>query len=461
MWRTRLGKRLIVVYYFFLFMFKTYSKLKSIALGPAGVLAGYVIVFLAAYNRDLKGIFPFIFTDESSEAFIQFFYYVTALLSKWSMFWDHYLYLPTQAAPQSPLLSPVTLVLLVLCQIFQVKSFIGSAILFATGSYCIQILMGFSVYLLLRSLAIGQLAAFAGGIIYSYNWFAAFFGIHQGYYRATAMLFVPLIFLFLIRFTQGKGNPLTNLICSGLFLGFALAGNGDVKTTFVFLPLLALWMLSITSSKDIWKKVFALLLVLFIGAALFLGQFSLTFDAFQESSRQDFGYEKSANISGPLRLTQGNLVLSYSQTSYSLLTGILFPQTFFQVSRYNPIIGVSEFVPWEQRISITLPILFLILVGISAASKLLNRVFLINFAILISYFISGTTFFGSLWEPISRIFMLRYPTRASVLLYFMSALYAALGVQLLFSRKLVGHPAIKKMLLGLGSILLIIFLIIS
>ncbi|MBF0275944.1 MAG: hypothetical protein HQK84_12005, partial [Nitrospinae bacterium] len=204
----------------------------------------FVAILIFARFSLLQNFYAPFFLSESSEAFMQIHYYIEAIRNNSSLYWDHSINLATQGVPQSPLLSPITILILLITTIFSISDIETQANIFAFFSYFVQVMTGFTMYLLLRHLSLSRFSAIIGGIGYSYCIAVSILGIYHGYYRASAMMLFPLLAMMCIRLFNKEfskeSDTLFYTVSVGLLLGICLISNGDVKPTAAMIPVLVL-----------------------------------------------------------------------------------------------------------------------------------------------------------------------------------------------------------------------------
>ena len=360
---------------------------------------------------------------------MQFTYYVEALRDSASLYWDHYLMLSTQEMPMSPLLSPVTLIMTgsaYLLGIFEPESLIY---IFASASYLLQVLCGYTMYLFLRSIGLKRLAAIVGGIGYGFNYFTITYGMPHGYYRLSAMALMPVVFIFFVRLFNDRKNTLYYLVLSGFLLGLTFVLNGDVKPTIYFIPVLV--FLAYVEGYKVHgtaRTSWLLFGVIVLGALITLAQFYPTLEALGEGVRS----ERTSYL--PYRpLYPFNTLLGFSQNPFSMIIGFFFPHSFFEYYRYNPTLGISSINLPEQKFTFGIFLFLLSSAGVFYRTKR-HLVWSISFLLFALYILGSSTPLWPIFGFISEHAHIRYPTRAAIVLYFFLSIYAAYGVDVLMGR---------------------------
>ena len=402
-----------------------FEKLKVLLID----LCVFVIVLIVARYYFLSPLYAPFFIDEASEAFMQFSYYVDAINNGASLYWDHFKMLSTQEMPMSPLLSPITLFMLAVSWIFSLTELVELAYLFAVTSYAVQILTGFFMYLFLKELGLGRFAAIVGSIAYSYNYFVQTFGVYHGYYRLSALMIMPILFIFLLRLFRQSNNTLFYTALCGFFLGLTFISNGDVKPGIYFIPILILlaFFEGYREHGPI-RTAYLLAIIFIIGGCLAMAQIYPTYEALSDGIRST----RSAYIpADPLK--PYDTLLGFSQNPFSIIMGFLMPNSYYEYFRMNPALSVGSTHIWEQRFSFPIFIFLLSTIGLFYRTKR-HLLWGISFIIFMLYLLGANTPLWPFFGFISEHAHLRYPTRSAVMIYFLLSIYAAYGTEILMGR---------------------------
>jgi hypothetical protein len=391
----------------------------------------FFFVFIVALLQHfiLGRFYASFFAGESSGAFMQFTHYVEALKNNTSIYWDHYLMLSSQEMPMSPLLSPITLILTGVAYLFDITELEPLAYIYATASYTVQVLCAFTMYLFLRFIGLGRIAAIIGGIGYCFNYFTTAYGIPHGFYRISALALMPIVFIFFVKLFNDKRNTLYYIAVSGFLLGLTFVLNGDVKPTIYFLPILAI--LAYTEGYEVHgprRTTWILFCVMALGALITFAQFYPTLEALGEGVRS----ERTSYLPGiPLR--PFNTLLGFSQNPLSFVFGFFFPRSFFVYYKHSLILGIAQTHLHEQKFTFGIFFFLLSSVGIFYRTKR-HLLWGLSFLIFALYLLSSSTPLWPLFGYISEHAHIRYPTRASIMLYFLFSIYAAYGADVLLGR---------------------------
>ncbi|MBF0275035.1 MAG: hypothetical protein HQK84_07370 [Nitrospinae bacterium] len=129
-----------------------------------------------------------------------------------------------------------------------------------------------------------------------------------------------------------------------------------------------------------------------------------------------------------------NTKLGYSQTPLSFLLGFLFPETYYDIFKNNPLLGVSKEKYGESVFTFGFLLFFFSTLGLLFKTKL--QPLWIAVAIIFSLFLmSASTPLWKFWGYLSEIGHWRYPTRAAIVLYFIFSIYAAYGIELILNNR--------------------------
>lgn len=414
------------------------------------------ILIFARYHL-LQRFYASFFISDGSEAFMQVTYYLEALRSGSSPFWDKYINLQTQGAPYSPIFSPVTILLIVTALLFKVSNIEHLAYMFAFISYALQVLAGFSMYLFLRYISLGRLAAIVGGMGYTYNLVvgsAGIYGINMGYYRMSALMIVPIILICIIKLFSQTKNTLYYIALSGFLLGVAFVCNGDVKPTMSFVPVF-LFMAYFEGYKThgFLKTTYIFTAILIIAVSIASVQFYTTYEALQEGVKSTWNQYRPTTPLHP-----DNTLLGFAQNTFSIITGFLFPHSFFEFYRDNTILGITADNYSEQKFGFGISLFILSVVGVFYKTRR-HIVWFFIFVFYLLYVLGANTTFWPIFGFLSEIAHLRYPTRTGgVVLYFLFSIYAAYGIDVIMKRSASEFydgcykPFIRYLLILLGII---------
>lgn len=388
----------------------------------------FTAILILIYGKLFKRLYAPFFTHESTLGLMQFTFYMKALHSGGTPFWDSYVSLAQAHVPISPIFSPVTLILVSIAWVFNVSDIETLATMFAAANYVTQLLMGYFMYLFLRALSVGRLAAIIGGIGYSYNCFTQFFGMNQGYWHTTPLMFAPLVFIFFSRLFSKGENTFLNIIVSGILLGLCFVSNGDIKPSIAFVPVLIIFAI-FEGRRNYSPSRLALLIaaVLGITAAVAAPQIYPTYETLKEASTAHFP------VLADNPLDSANTLLGFSQNTFSALIGFLFPLSYFDFYNYNPKIGIAGIHYWEMKFSFGFALFFLSCLGLFYKTRL-HRIWYLTLIMFALYILGSNTPLWPVFGFLSKIFSIRYPTRSAIIIYFLLSIYAAYGVEVLLDR---------------------------
>ena len=375
-------------------------------------------------------LYAFLFVSEGGAAFMQFTHYIEALTSNSSLYWDHYLMLSSQEMPTSPLLSPVTLILIGTAFLFDLSEPESLIYIFAFAVYLLQVLCCYTMYLFLRFEGLSRLAAIAGGVGYGFNFFTMAYGMQHGFFRLSAMALIPIVFIYFVRLFSNKNNSLYYLTLSGFLLGVAFVFNGDVKPTIYFIPVLVI-LAYVQGCKVHGTARTSLLLfgVMALGALITFAQFYPTLEALGEGVRS----ERTRYL--PLApLNPFNTILGFSQNPFSFTVGFIFPHSIFEYYKHNFVLGIASTHIHEQKFTYGIYLFLVSTVGIFYRTKR-HLIWALSFLIFMIYLLGSSTPLWPIVGFISKHIHIRYPTRAAIMPYFFISIYVAYGLDVLFRRR--------------------------
>jgi hypothetical protein len=269
----------------------------------------------------------------------------------------------------------------------------------------IRMMAAFFCYLLCRDLRLSRTASIAGGIVFALSGFFAATGWPQ---MANGAVWLPLVFLFLLRAGRGR-NPVASAALSGLFLGVAwLSGHHQVPM-FAVLAAAGSWLYFIfrQGRPDLRMARAAAIAMLFTALA----------GAFQILPAYEYGRHAKRWAGAPEPLSWNQPVPYFVHDKYGLkgtdLIGIVIPGVR---THFDPFIGIVA--------------LSLVFLGVAAGwrDQAVRLMAAVGLAGLLYALANYTVLQGFLYSVVPALDKARTPSAAVVIFQFGAAVLAAFGL---------------------------------
>lgn len=290
-------------------------------------------------------------------------------------------------------------------------------------------------YWLCRDLARSRAASLVAGLAFGLGGFVGATGWPQ---MVNGALWLPLVFLFLLRATRGK-NTLGNAALSGMFLGIAwLSGHHQIPM-FTTVAVAGTWLYFITRQGRLdWR---------FARAAVAAFFFTGLSGALQILPAFEYGHLAKRWVGAPEPISWSQSVPYFVHRAYDLrpgnLLGLVFPNL---KGHFNPFVGVV--------------ILALALIGVAACWRE-SRVRLmasVGLGGLLYALGENSVFQGFLYAAVPGLDKARSPSAAIVIFQFGAAVLASFGLDRLSSSDSSPWPSrVMRGVLAFGIFTLAVF----